>query len=193
MCGILGYSGRFDPCALQRGLDCIAHRGPDDSGLVVDQGSGIGLGHRRLSILDLSPLGHQPMVAGEAGVTIIFNGEIYNFRELRRDLESRGHAFRGHSDTEVILALYLEHGERMLPMLNGIFALAVWDPRDRTMLIARDALGVKPLYVAELPGAWRTAARSRRCCTSRPSAVSWIRRRCAATSRSCGARARGRR
>lgn len=151
MCGILGYSGRFDPGALQRGLDCIAHRGPDDSGLVVDQGSGIGLGHRRLSILDLSPLGHQPMVAGEAGVTIIFNGEIYNFRELRRDLESRGHAFRGHSDTEVILALYLEHGERMLPMLNGIFALAVWDPRDRTMLIARDALGVKPLYVAELP------------------------------------------
>ncbi|MEY4170725.1 MAG: hypothetical protein RLZ94_1798 [Actinomycetota bacterium] len=151
MCGILGYSGRFDPGALQRGLDCIAHRGPDDSGLVVDQGAGIGLGHRRLSILDLSPLGHQPMVAGLAGVTIIFNGEIYNFRELRRDLESRGHTFRGHSDTEVILALYLEHGERMLPMLNGIFALAVWDPRSGTTLIARDALGVKPLYVAELP------------------------------------------
>jgi len=150
MCGILGYSGRFDPAALQRGLDCIAHRGPDDSGLVVDNGAGVGLGHRRLAILDLSPLGHQPMVAAETGVIIIYNGEIYNFRELRRDLESRGHAFRGHSDTEVILALYLEHGERMLPMLNGIFALAIWDPRDRTTLIARDALGVKPLYVAEL-------------------------------------------
>jgi len=150
MCGILGYSGRFDPAALQRGLDCIAHRGPDDSGLVVDNGAGVGLGHRRLAILDLSPLGHQPMVAAETGVTIIYNGEIYNFRELRRDLESRGHAFRGHSDTEVILALYLEHGERMLPMLNGIFALAIWDPRDRTTLIARDGLGVKPLYVAEL-------------------------------------------
>jgi asparagine synthase (glutamine-hydrolysing) len=150
MCGILGFSGEFSRSSLERGLDCIAHRGPDDSGLFFDLGAGIGLGHRRLSILELSPLGHQPMV-GNAGVTIIFNGEIYNFRELRRDLESRGYTFRGQSDTEVILAMYLEHGQRMLPMLNGIFALAIWDPRSHTTLIARDALGVKPLYIAELP------------------------------------------
>jgi len=151
MCGILGYSGQFNPAALERGLDCIAHRGPDDSGLVIDQVAGIGLGHRRLAVLDLSPLGHQPMVAAETGVTIIYNGEIYNFRELRRDLEAKGHSFRGHSDTEVIVALYLEYGESMLPMLNGIFALAIWDPRSRITLIARDALGVKPLYFTELP------------------------------------------
>lgn len=151
MCGILGFSGRFDRAALQRGLDCIAHRGPDDAGVAFDETAGIGLGHRRLSIIDLSPLGHQPMTAGADGVTIIFNGEIYNFQELRRDLKTRGHAFRGHSDTEVILHLYLERGAAMLPMLNGIFALAVWDPTTRTTLVARDALGVKPLYYAALP------------------------------------------
>jgi len=150
MCGILGYSGRFDANALQRGLDRIEHRGPDDSGLVVDTEAGIGLGHRRLAILDLSPLGHQPMVESESGVTIIFNGEIYNFRELRRSLEAQGYTFRGHSDTEVILALYLEQGERMLSMLNGIFAFAIWDPRKQITLLARDPLGVKPLYIAEL-------------------------------------------
>ncbi len=150
MCGILGYSGRFDAKALERGLDCITHRGPDDSGVLIYANAGIGLGHRRLSIIELSPLGHQPMVDATSGVAIIFNGEIYNFRELRRDLEARGHAFRSHSDTEVILHLYLERGEAMLPMLNGIFALAVWDPRSRTTLVARDALGVKPLYFARL-------------------------------------------
>lgn len=151
MCGILGYSGRFDPHALERGLDCIAHRGPDDCGVFVDSVARIGLGHRRLAILDLTPLGHQPMVASASGIAIIFNGEIYNFRELRHELEARGYGFRGHSDTEVVLALYIEYGEQMLPMLNGIFAMAVWDPRSSTTLIARDPLGVKPLYYSDLP------------------------------------------
>ncbi len=151
MCGILGFSGRFAESALRTGLDLIAHRGPDDSGVFVDEKAEVGLGHRRLSILELSPLGHQPMESPQGGVLICYNGEVYNFRELRGELEKRGHTFKGHSDTEVILHLYLEHGEAMLPMLNGIFALAIWDPRSQSMLLARDGLGVKPLYLATTP------------------------------------------
>ncbi|MSR69382.1 MAG: asparagine synthase (glutamine-hydrolyzing) [Phycisphaerales bacterium] len=146
MCGILGYFGSFDRSALQVGLDRIAHRGPDDSGTFFDEAAGVALGHRRLSILDLSPLGHQPMSTSDGGVTLVFNGEIYNFQELRAELEAKGHSFRGHSDTEVLLALYLEQGEAMLPRLNGIFAFAIWDARNQSMFVARDALGVKPLY-----------------------------------------------
>lgn len=151
MCGILGFSGQFTESALRAGLGLIAHRGPDDSGVFVDAAAQIGLGHRRLSILELSALGHQPMESPQGGVVICYNGEVYNFRELRAELEARGHAFKGHSDTEVILHLYLEHGEAMLPKLNGIFALAIWDPRSQSMLIARDGLGVKPLYLATTP------------------------------------------
>ncbi len=149
MCGILGFSGSFDSAALTDGLLAIAHRGPDDSGVYVDTAAGIGLGHVRLSILDLSPLGHQPMVGADGAVVLVFNGEIYNFRELRLELELRGHSFRGHSDTEVLLKLYLTEGEAMLPRLNGIFAFAVWDGRSQSMLIVRDGLGVKPLYYSE--------------------------------------------
>lgn len=151
MCGIIGYFGGFDPSALRIGLDRIAHRGPDDSGVYFDSSAGVAFGHRRLSILDLSPLGHQPMASPDGKVILIFNGEIYNFGELRADLESRGHQFRGHSDTEVLLHLYLEHGEKMLPLLNGIFAIALWDQRTRSMLVARDAMGVKPLYYSATP------------------------------------------
>lgn len=146
MCGILGYFGDFDRSALEAGLERIAHRGPDDSGTFFDQAAGVGFGHRRLSILDLSPLGHQPMSSSDGAITLIFNGEIYNFQELRAELQAKGHTFRGHSDTEVLLALYLEHGEAMLPRLNGIFAFALWDARTNSMFVARDALGVKPLY-----------------------------------------------
>ena len=146
MCGIVGYSGRFDAAALREGVRLIRHRGPDDCGLFVDEAAGVGLGHARLSIIDLSPLGHQPMEAVDGAVQIVFNGEIYNFRELRRELEEKGHSFRGHSDTEVLLHLYLEEGEACLPRLNGIFALAIFDRRSGTLLVARDALGVKPLY-----------------------------------------------
>jgi asparagine synthase (glutamine-hydrolysing) len=150
MCGILGYSGSFDPSALSAGLRAIAHRGPDDSGEFVDGAARVGLGHARLSILDLSPLGHQPMVSADGAVVLVFNGEIYNFRELRMELEARGFVFRGHSDTEVLLNLYLTDGETMLSRLNGIFAFALWDGRSQSLLIARDALGVKPLYYAAL-------------------------------------------
>ena len=149
MCGILGYSGFFDPNQLEAGLGLISHRGPDDSGVFFDKDSGVGLGHVRLSILDLSPLGHQPMSSPESDMVLVFNGEIYNYREIRKELESKGCVFRGHSDTEVLLNLYLLDGETMLSRLNGIFAFAIWDCRNKSLFIARDGLGVKPLYYAE--------------------------------------------
>lgn len=137
--------------ALQVGLRVIAHRGPDDSGLWADAPAGVGLGHVRLSILDLSPLGHQPMSSADGQVVMAFNGEIFNFRELRADLEARGHAFRGHSDTEVLLHLYIAEGEAMLPRLNGMFAFAIWDARRQALFVARDDMGVKPLYYTQTP------------------------------------------
>jgi asparagine synthase (glutamine-hydrolyzing) len=150
MCGIAGYAGRFRPEMLRRASGCMAHRGPDDDGIYVD-GDCVGLAHRRLAILDLTPTGAQPMSSDDAQVVVVFNGEIYNFQELRRELCARGVHFRGHSDTEVLLRLYLAEGDAMLSRLNGIFAFALWDRRTQTMLVARDALGVKPLYVAETP------------------------------------------
>lgn len=146
MCGLLGYSGEFDASSLTAGAATIAHRGPDDSGQFVDKSAGVGLGHVRLSILDLSALGHQPMTSSDGSVVLVFNGEIYNFRELRTELEDGGAVFRGHSDTEVLLNLYLAEGEGMLHRLNGIFAFALWDSRSKSLFIARDGLGVKPLY-----------------------------------------------
>lgn len=150
MCGIVGFSGAFDEIQLKRGLDAIQHRGPDDWGVFLDPACGIGLGHARLSIIDLSPLGHQPMVSADHQSAIVFNGEIYNFQELRRDLEGEGHQFRGKSDTEVLLHLYQSKKEGMLGLLNGIFAFAIWNARDRTLFVARDALGVKPLYFSRV-------------------------------------------
>ena len=148
MCGIVGLSGG-DLSRLARANACLAHRGPDDEGLFIDRAAGVGVGHRRLSILDLSPLGHQPLASASGEVVLVFNGEIYNFRDLRVELEGKGFTFRGHSDTEVLLNLYLADGEEMLTRLNGIFAFAVWDGRSRSLLVARDGLGVKPLYYAE--------------------------------------------
>lgn len=148
MCGIIGFSGTFEPAALNAGLRVLRHRGPDDSGLHVDKIAGIGLGHTRLSILDLSPLGHQPMLSADGKVAIVFNGEIYNFHELRQELKAKGYSFRSHSDTEVLLNLYLDQGKAMLTRLNGIFAFALWDGLKNSLFVARDALGVKPLYFA---------------------------------------------
>lgn len=149
MCGIVGYSGSFGKAALNSGVLALGHRGPDDSGLYINDAGTLGLGHSRLSILDLSPLGHQPMLSSDSRVALVFNGEIYNFKELCRELESKGHIFRGHSDTEVLLNLYMDRGEAMLSCLNGIFAFALWDERKGSLFVARDGLGVKPLYYAE--------------------------------------------
>ena len=151
MCGVAGFSGRFERRALEQALTRIAHRGPDDSGLWLDERAEVALGHRRLSILDLTAAGHQPMASTDHSVVIAYNGEIYNFRELREGLTRSGHRFRSQSDTEVLLQLYLSEGEAMLARLNGIFAFALWDARTQMMLLARDGFGVKPMYYAQTP------------------------------------------
>jgi asparagine synthase (glutamine-hydrolysing) len=150
MCGIIGCSGCYGSDSIHRGLQDITHRGPDDSGVFMEAAEGIVLGHARLSIIDLSAFGHQPMISDNGQVVIVFNGEIYNYLELRKVLEERGYVFRSHSDTEVLLNLYLAEGEAMLLHLNGVFAFAIWDGRKRSLFIARDAFGVKPLYYAVL-------------------------------------------
>lgn len=146
MCGICGYVGDHNPPLLERMTSVITHRGPDDVGAWTDEAGLCGLGHRRLSIIDLSPLGHQPMSNEDGTVWIAFNGEIYNYRELRAELEPRNHTFRSKTDTEVLVHLYEEHGDEMLQKLNGMFALAIWDTRKRRLLLARDHAGIKPLY-----------------------------------------------
>jgi len=149
MCGIAGFQGSFNCELLAQMANAIAHRGPDDFGEWHSSESGVGLTHRRLAIIDLSPLGHQPMLDPSGRLVIVFNGEIYNFRELRRDLEEAGHRLRSHSDTEVLLTLYLTQGEAMLTLLNGIFAFAIYDHADQTLFLACDSMGIKPLYFNE--------------------------------------------
>ncbi|MEK7737395.1 MAG: asparagine synthase (glutamine-hydrolyzing), partial [Pseudomonadota bacterium] len=134
---------------LARMADAIAHRGPDDAGEWLSPDGNVGLAHRRLAIIDLSSFGHQPMLDASGTLVIVFNGEIYNFRELRGQLESEGYSFRSHSDTEVLLALYRARGEAMLSLLNGIFAFAIYDQAEERLFLACDAMGVKPLYFSE--------------------------------------------
>jgi asparagine synthase (glutamine-hydrolysing) len=149
MCGIAGFQGRFDATSAEAMSSLIAHRGPDDAGIYRSEDAQLSLVHRRLAIIDLSPAGHQPMVHHSGRAVITFNGEIYNYRELRVRLESSGHTFVSQSDTEVLLALYLSEGPRFLTMLNGIFAFAIWDTEKRELLVARDGFGTKPLYFYE--------------------------------------------
>jgi asparagine synthase (glutamine-hydrolysing) len=152
MCGIVGSVGPAWLDRLESMVRALAHRGPDDRGLHVDRQQQVALGQARLSIIDLSPAGHQPMTDASGRYTVVYNGEIYNYRELRAELLAAGAAFRGHSDTEVLLELYARRGTAMLPRLNGIFALAIWDRVAGELLLARDALGVKPLYFAAADG-----------------------------------------
>lgn len=152
MCGIVGGWLQSPTANLAAAVAAIAHRGPDGQGLHVDAASGVALGHTRLAILDLSEAGRQPMASADGAVVLVFNGEIYNFRELRQELEAGGATFLGHSDTEVVLALYRRDGLAMLPRLNGIFALALYDRHSGELVLARDALGVKPLYYTGADG-----------------------------------------
>ncbi len=149
MCGIVGMASRAparDPGLLTRMRDTMGHRGPDDAGVWWSADDRVGLGHRRLAVIDLTPTGHQPMEDCTASVCITFNGEIYNYRELRRELEEAAGPFRGSSDTEVILHAYLRWGDDCLARLRGMFAFALWDGQRRRLLLARDRCGEKPLY-----------------------------------------------
>ena len=147
MCGIAGlYNSRNespDPDRVRQMLSQIQYRGPDESGVFT--GRGIGLGSIRLSIIDLA-LGQQPMTTAEGDLWIVYNGEIFNYVELRQDLERLGYRFRTRSDTEVLLLLFRHYREKCLPMLNGQFAFAVWDPRRRELFLARDRMGIRPLF-----------------------------------------------
>ena len=127
----------------------IAHRGPDGDGVFVE--AGVGLGHRRLSIIDLTNAGSQPMATADDRFVITYNGELYNFQELRRELEERGHSFRSRSDTEVLLVAWAEWGPAVLSRFNGMFAFAVWDNKERTLTLVRDHVGIKPLYYTLIP------------------------------------------
>src|SRR5580700_3517140 len=168
MCGIVGFQGDFTLELLHSMTQAVAHRGPDGSGAMVIETQGqppTGLGHRRLAIIDLSAAGLQPMTVApdpgggmERGLTLIFNGEIYNYRELRHELIAAGHQFRTATDSEVLLHLYERDGLEMLGRLNGIFAFAIHDARPvgrpdgvprGALFLARDQLGVKPLYYAQ--------------------------------------------
>jgi len=151
MCGIAGLvsrKGKVERELLVAMRDSMAHRGPDSQGLWISPDSRIGLAHRRLAIVDLSPLGHQPMVDPETGCVLVFNGEIYNYRELRDTLREKGHAFEGESDTEVLLAAYKQWGAICPNHLNGMFAFAIWDTRQQILFAARDRAGEKPFYYA---------------------------------------------
>jgi asparagine synthase (glutamine-hydrolysing) len=166
MCGIVGLVGfktRFSTEELaaraQSMADRIRHRGPDDAGVYVDAAAQIALGFRRLSIIDLSREGHQPMRSVSGRYELVFNGEIYNFRELRRELERDGHVFRGHSDTEVLLAGIEAWGlPAALKRAKGMLALALWDKARRELSLARDRVGKKPVYYGWANGCFAFAS-----------------------------------
>src|SRR5436305_858634 len=152
MCGIAGIvssktDDRIEVSTIHRMCEAIVHRGPDDQGILVKDGTGLGI--RRLSIIDIAG-GHQPIFNEDRSVWIVFNGEIYNFPELRPELESRGHRFYTNTDTEVIVHLYEEMGADCVKKLRGMFGLAIYDKVTRKLILARDRLGKKPLHYAQL-------------------------------------------
>ncbi|MEQ8746012.1 asparagine synthase (glutamine-hydrolyzing) [Pyruvatibacter sp.] len=160
MCGLAGVlqldGEPVSPTVLQEMTDIIRHRGPDGEGHWIN--GPVGLGHRRLAILDLTPAGQQPMASPDGRYTIIYNGEIYNFNELRADLAAHGHVFHTQCDTEVLLHSLMEWGVDALPRMNGMFAFALWDAQEKTLLLARDRYGIKPLYYASVAGAFLFAS-----------------------------------
>ncbi len=150
MCGFVGFRSDKDFQSLRDALPLgtreLRHRGPDDAGLFLDEVAGVGLGHRRLSIIDLSREARQPMASADGEIHVVYNGELYNFKRLRADLEKLGHSFRTKSDTEVILEAYVQWGSGCFRKFLGMFSLAIWDRRREVLLLARDRLGIKPIY-----------------------------------------------
>src|SRR6478752_7528059 len=158
MCGITGFIDLWDStqansqsraALLDRMCTVIRHRGPDDQGTLVTDG--VALGMRRLSIIDIAG-GHQPISGEDGSVTIVFNGEIYNFHEVKKELEARGHVFKTHSDTEAIVHGFEEFGSACVDRLRGMFAFAIWDEKTKKLFVARDRVGKKPLYYTTTPG-----------------------------------------
>ena len=169
MCGICGFikSSGGGRAELQRMASALEHRGPDDAGYYLDdfpapggrpEHCRVGLGHRRLSIIDLSAAGQQPMLNEDGSLALVFNGEIYNFRSIRRELQERGHRFRSKTDSEVLLHGYEEWGLGVLDRLNGMFALGLWDKKNRRLVLARDRVGIKPLYYHSSDGTFLFAS-----------------------------------
>jgi asparagine synthase (glutamine-hydrolysing) len=156
MCGIAGMAGIVDEPLLREMLAITRHRGPNDSGVYVAEGataaSRVAIGNNRLSIIDLSPAGHQPMCNEDGTVWVAYNGETYNFAELRQELLDDGHQFKSHTDTEVLVHLYEKCGADMVKRLNGMFAFAIWDTKTQELLIFRDRMGIKPLYYTKVGG-----------------------------------------
>ena len=149
MCGIAGLIGS-EPKRVAAMLNAIEHRGRDDEGVwtsepIDEVGSRVCLGHRRLAIIDTSKAGHQTMLSADGRYLLTFGGEIYNYRELREELKSKGHVFQSETDTEVLLTAFAEWGKECLSRLNGMFHFAVWDNQERTLTLARDHIGIKPL------------------------------------------------
>src|SRR4030043_219245 len=166
MCGIVGFltskAGNIPEYEILKKMrDVLIHRGPDDVGEYIrplnEKGPFVFLGHRRLSIIDLAG-GHQPLSNEDGTVWVIFNGEIYNFKELREELKGRGHQFRTHSDTEVIAHAYEEYKENCFRYFSGMFAIGIWDEKGNRLLLARDRLGKKPLYYSSINGTFLFAS-----------------------------------
>ena len=185
MCGIAGsYAYRPSAEGVDRGelakiSDHMIARGPDGSGVWFSDGGRAGLAHRRLSIIDLSERGAQPMASADGKLIITFNGEIYNYRALRAALERDGHVFRSASDTEVLLHLYAAKGARMVEDLRGMFAFALWDASKSGVLLARDPYGIKPLYYSDENGALRFASQVKALLaggrvSTEPDAAGWV-------------------
>ena len=160
MSGVFHYksSTRATEAGVSAMRDTLVHRGPDDAGTYLSPDHSVGLGSRRLKIIDLSPMGHMPMADAAGELSITYNGEVYNFRELRAALEAKGHRFRSSGDTEVILAAYREYGPACVTRFNGMFAFAIWDERHRRLFCARDHVGVKPFYYAVQGGTFYFAS-----------------------------------
>ena len=150
MCGIAGFIGNGDRGDLEKMVAAIKHRGPDDKGVFL--ADGIGLAHARLSIIDLSERGRQPMFNDDKSVGVIFNGEIYNFKKLRERLTKRGYKFKSNTDTEAIIRLYEDIGEDCFKELEGMFAIGLYDFKQKKLILARDRMGKKPLYWAIFGG-----------------------------------------
>ena len=154
MCGIVGFTNTINDSnvVIGRMMDRIRHRGPDAEGKYVD--GDIALGHRRLSIIDVSSQGDQPIFNEDGSLVLVFNGEIYNFQEIREKLVAAGHIFKTKTDSEVLIHGYEEYGEKLLDKLRGMFAFVIWDKNKKELFGARDFFGIKPLYYAQMNNTW---------------------------------------